>query len=67
MPDKVEILTTKIPVAYLGYANVGACTWPTWQKISKLHMCDIAIIHISVLCDQKMSMLHFVYMYLFMW
>ena len=25
LPDKVEILTTKIPVAYLGYTNVGAC------------------------------------------
>jgi hypothetical protein len=22
-------------------------------------MCDIAIIHVSVLCDKKMSMLHF--------
>ena len=53
MPDKVEILTTKIPVAYLGYTNVGACIWPTWQKMSKLHMCDIAIIHVFVLCDTK--------------
>jgi K+/H+ antiporter YhaU regulatory subunit KhtT len=44
-------VTKHVQVTYVWY-SYNTCICSMWQNMSKLHMCDIAIIHVSVLCDK---------------